>query len=71
MITLKNRSTSTVTEDTFTLDIDGQTVIYKEFLNDKNKVIDCQLRDENGEEIPVEDGAAMLEEIQEFVEVIV
>ncbi len=73
MITISNKSSSTITENTYTLKVDGKTVIYTEFLNDKNKLTDCTLRDANGYDItddsaPNGNAAALLEQVQEFVD---
>lgn len=62
---LISNTSSTITTNTFTFDIDGRKVVYIEYLNEKNKVTDCNLRDENGNEI---DDAALLEELQNFVD---
>lgn len=67
-MTLTNRSTYTVTENTYHLSLDGgQKVNYTEFLNAKGKLTDCVLRDDSGNTI---DDAALLEEIQEFVDLL-
>lgn len=73
---LLNRTTSTVTEDTFEIERESpsyphnkEKIIYKEFLNEKGRVIDFELRNENGESIAETDtGATLIEEIQEFVD---
>lgn len=66
---LLSSSESTVTTKTFEIDYDGQKIIYIEYLNEKGKVIDCSLRDDNGEEIAASDtGSIMLEKIQEFID---
>lgn len=62
---LLSSSESTVTTKTFEIDYDGEKVVYIEYLNDKGKVIDCNLRDENGGEV---DNSIYLEEIQDFVD---
>lgn len=65
---LKSRSTVTVTEDIYRLDLDGdgeRIVVYTEYLNDKGKVIDINLRNVDGIDI---DDPALLEEVQEFVD---
>lgn len=62
---LLSSSESTVTTKTFEIDYDGEKIIYIEYLNDKGKVIDCNLRDENGDEV---DGSIYLEEIQDFID---
>ena len=69
MIKLNTQTTSTVTTNTFELEVRGQKVTYIEYLNDKNKVIDCSLRNEAGEEIGADDcGGELLEEIQGFID---
>lgn len=50
-IELKNKTSSTITEDTYEFMVDGKYICYKEFLNDKGKVIDVTLRDENGHDL--------------------
>lgn len=60
-----NQQSRTITTNTFNLEIDGQFITYIEYLNDKNKVIDCNLRDANGNEL---NDAALLEKVEEFVD---
>lgn len=62
---LLNRTTSTVTTDTFEILFDGFRYTYIEYLNDKGKVIDVNFRDENGNEI---DDTVLLEDVQKFVD---
>lgn len=64
-ITLKNKTSSTVTTDTYELEVDGQKVTYIEYINDKNKVIDSNLRNEHGQEI---EDAVLLEKIQDYID---
>lgn len=59
------RLSSTITEHAITLRHKGKTYVYKEFLNDKNRVTDCELRTESGHAI---EDPAFLEEVQEFVD---
>lgn len=66
-------SESTITTKTFEIDYDGRKIVYIEYLNEKGKVIDCNLRDEDGNEIAEDQGpdnnaAETLEKIQEFVD---
>ena len=73
MITLSNKTSSTITETIFTLEVAGKVVVYTEFTNDKNKVTDCTLRDANGYEItddsaPNGNAAELLEQVQNFVD---
>ncbi len=69
---LIDRHTETVTTDTFQIERDDpsyphnkEKFIYIEYLNDKGRVIDCNLRETSGEEI---DDANLLDEIQKFVD---
>lgn len=64
-IKLLNRTTSTVTTDTFELEVNGRKFVYIEYLDDKRKVIDCNLRDEIGNEV---ENAELLGRIQDFVD---
>ena len=64
-ITLKNKTSSTITTDTYELEVDGQNITYIEYINNKNKVIDFNLRDTDGHEI---DDAVFLDDIQTFVD---
>lgn len=70
---LLSSSESTVTTKTFEIDYDGQKIIYIEYLNEKGKVVDCSLRDEDGNEIAEDQGpdnnaAETLEKIQDFID---
>ena len=66
---LLNRTTSTVTTDTFEIDHDGRKFVYIEYLNDKGKVIDFALRNQDGEDIArYDNGSITLEKIQNFVD---
>lgn len=63
---ITSESSYTVTTNTFEIETKCGPVVYIEYLNDKNKVIDCNLRAKNtGQEI---DNANLLEEIQNFVD---
>lgn len=64
-MTLKNKTTVAVTENTFVVKRGRQTLVYKEQVNEKNKVIDCDLRDLDGNSV---DDPAILEEVQDFVD---
>ena len=64
-IKLNEHQTSTVTTDTFQFEVNDQFITYIEYLNDKGKIIDCNLRDVDGDEI---DNSLLLEEIQNFVD---
>ena len=74
-IKLKNKSISTVTTETFELTVDGKKITYIEYLNDKNKVIDMNLRDSKGNEITDDNNygfdnvAGLLMEIQQFLNI--
>lgn len=59
------RVSSTITEHTVTIRHKGKSYLYKEFLNDKNKVTDCELRTESGHAI---EDPAFFEEVQNFVD---
>ena len=68
-ITLKNKTSSTIKTDTYEFEVDGQKVTYIEYINDKNTLIDCSLRNEYGEEIAAADtGNILLEKCQEYVD---
>lgn len=72
-ITLQSKVEERARTDTYTLLVDGKKVIYKEYINQKGKVIDSELRDENGYEItddsaPGNNVAALLEEVQDVVD---
>jgi len=62
---LLNKTESTVTEVTYTLQDDLSAFYYKEWLNDSGKVIDSILRDKDGYEI---DDPILLEEVQQFID---
>ena len=62
---LISSSESTVTTTTFQIDFDGRILTYIEYLNEKGKVIDCNFRDEIGNELDEPDN---LEKIQDFVD---
>lgn len=65
-IEIKNKTSTTVTEETYELVVAGANVVYKEFLNDKGKIIDVVLRwADNGEDI---NDPNVLEEIQEYLD---
>ncbi len=69
MIVIRNRQTDNVRTETYQLEVDGRRVTYIEYINDKNKLIDATLMDTNtGDMI---DDAALMEEIQTFVDAIV
>lgn len=59
------RVSSTITEHSVTVRHKGKSYLYKEFLNNKGKVTDCELRTESGH--PIED-PAFFEEVQKFVD---
>ena len=60
-----NKQESTVTEVTYTLQDNTSEFYYKEWLNDSGKVIDCILRDKDGNEI---DDAVLLEKVQVYID---
>lgn len=60
-----NKVESTVTEVVYTLQDEVSAFYYKEFLNDKGKVIDCELKDKDGGVIDDED---LMLRVQEFVD---
>ena len=63
---LESHTTATVKTETYRILTETQgPVTYIEYLDDKGKVIDCNLRDDEGNEIS---DPALLEEIQEFVD---
>jgi hypothetical protein len=61
---LLNRITSTITTDTFEVEHEGKKITYIEYLNEKSRVIDQVLRDEDGNNI---DDPTLLEEMESFV----
>jgi hypothetical protein len=63
---LESHTSSTITTETYQILTENHgPVTYIEYLNDKGKVIDCNLRDEDGNDII---DPALLEEIQEFID---
>ena len=62
---LLNKTESTVTEVTYTLQDKTSVFYYKEWLNDSGKVIDCLMRDKDGSEI---NDPLLFEEGQEFID---
>jgi hypothetical protein len=62
---LNHATSGPITEETFILQDSKGKLIYKEWLNEKGKVIDFQLRDKDGFSI---DDLALVEEIQAFLE---
>lgn len=62
---LSHSKSDSITEETFILQGSDGKFIYKEWLNEKGKVIDFQLRDKDGFSI---DDPALVEEIQSFLE---
>ena len=64
---LESHTTSTVTTETYVVNLlEGLGVVtYIEYLNDKGKVIDCNLRDEDENEM---NDPILLEEVQEFID---
>jgi hypothetical protein len=62
---INSKTSSTVTKNAFSLDVDGKKVVYLEYLNEKGKVIDCELHSDKGELI---NDTALLEEIQDFID---
>ena len=62
---LNHDTSGPITEETFILQDSEGKLIYKEWLNEKGKVIDFQLRDKDGFSI---DDPELVERIQEFLE---
>ena len=62
---IQSHSTSNVITETYIVSTPEGSVTYTEYLNDKGKVIDCNLRTEDGENI---DDPALLEEIQQLID---
>lgn len=62
---ITSQESNTVTETTYFLEDNGKKLVYKEWLNQKGKVIDEVLRDQNGNDI---DDPALLERVQEAVD---
>jgi hypothetical protein len=70
-IKLIDRTSSTLTTETFNLDVDGKKIVYIEYQKESGKVIDEELRDEDGETLtndncPGNNVAALLEQIQKM-----
>lgn len=70
-IELVDRNSSTVTTETYNLNVDGKKIVYIEFQNESGKVIDEELRDDKGvlltdDSCPGNNVAALLEQIQEM-----
>ncbi len=60
--------TSKVVEEVYVIEHpEHGVIIYKEWLNEKGKCIDCEVRDKSGYRVESDNEAALLEEIQEFV----
>ena len=63
---LTSHTSAIVTTETYSItDETYGPLTYIEYLNDKGKVIDCTLRDEDGNDI---DNPPLLEELQQFVD---
>lgn len=62
---LESHSTYAVTTETYNFITKQGPVTYMEYINDKGKVTDCNLRDEDGNEI---NDPVLLEKIQFFVD---
>jgi hypothetical protein len=63
---LLHTSKSTVTESEYRFQLEtGEVVFYKEWLDERGKVIDCTLRSKSGYDI---DDPALLEQIQDKVD---
>lgn len=68
-----SESSSTITINTYEIGYEDEKLVYIEYLNNKGKITDCELRDENGNSLQDNDGpdnnaAATLEKIQDFVD---
>jgi hypothetical protein len=64
-INLVNRQREVVTTETYQFDVDSERVILMEYLNEKGKCIDCNLRSEDGTEI---DNPELLDQLQDFID---
>lgn len=63
---LLHRAKSTVTEAEYRFqDTDGSVLVYKEWLNEKGKVIDAVLRSKHGHDI---DDPILMERVQDIVD---
>ena len=62
---ITSHTSATITTETYFITTEQGPVVYTEYLNDKGKVIDCTLRDDDGNNI---DDAALLEQVQQFVD---
>ena len=62
---LLNKTESTVTEVTYTLQDKTSVFYYKELIDSKGKVVDAFLRDKDGFEI---EDPILLEEVEEFID---
>jgi len=65
MKVVKTNTINGAREDTYSVDADGTQLVYKEWVNEKGKVIDCELRDIDGYDI---DDADLLEDIQKEID---
>jgi len=56
--------------DIYTIQLEGgRIVLVKEYVNNKGKVIDTDLSNEDGNPIGIDDGGALiLEQVQEFLD---
>jgi hypothetical protein len=68
-IILKNSTEEVTKKVTYQMIVDGQHVIYTEYIDIKNKLIDAELKSANDLE-PISD-AAMMERVQEFIDNVV
>ena len=66
MITLTARIEETIKTETCEVIVDGEKYTYIEYINDKEKVIDAELHDSNGEDCTFD--AALMERVQYFVD---
>lgn len=68
-----SESSSTITINTYEIGYEGEKFVYIEYLNDKGKITDFELRDKDGNSLQGNDGpdnnaAATLGKIQDFVD---
>lgn len=62
---IESHLSATITTETYQLSMNGKLFTFIEYFNDKGKVIDCNLRDVDGEEIS---DPYLLEQVQDFID---
>jgi hypothetical protein len=62
---IKNKTTETITTETYEMEVNGCRCVYIDYLNQKGKCIDAVLRDDAGNNV---DDPALMEQIQKEVD---